>query len=69
MNYRYVFRFDFWDVKYTLDDCATIRVYINGWRLKGVDVPMPDAVAYLLRAQMDCVPVRGAELDSGRSSC
>lgn len=60
-KYHYVHRFHFWDVIYTLDDYATNRVYIDLDRLEGLDMELPDAVAYLLRAELDCVPLRGVE--------
>lgn len=61
MKWRYVEDYDFYDVTLQLDGYADKRIYINSHRLNGLDLPLPEAVAYLLRANIDCDPIRGVE--------
>lgn len=61
LNYRYVEKFGFWDIYYRLDDMVYNRVYVRPYMIEGLDMEVPDAVASLLRAKLDCIPVRGVE--------
>ena len=61
MKWRYVEDYDFYDVILELEGYAKKRVYINSHRLKGLDMELPDAVAFLLRARVDCQPIKGVE--------
>jgi len=61
IKWRYVEDYDFYDVLIQLNGYVEKRIYINSHRLKGLDMPLPDAVAYLLRAKIDCQPERGVE--------
>lgn len=58
---RYVKDYDFYDVILQLNDFADKRIYINSHRLQGLDMTIPDAVAFLLRAKLNCVPIKGVE--------
>lgn len=68
LKWRYVEKYDFYDVNLELDGYAQKRIYINSHRLNGLE--MPEAVATLLRADMKCDPIRGVEksVDKNRSS-
>lgn len=70
MKWRYVQDYDFYDVMLELDGYANKRVYINGHRLNGLDMTLPEAVAFLLRAKVDCTPEKGVEksVDKRRSA-
>ncbi len=59
LKWRYVEDYDFYDVHLELDNFSKKRLYINSHRLNGLK--MPDAVASLLRANLDCIPVQGVE--------
>lgn len=61
MKWHYVEKYDFYDVMYELDEYAFHRAYVHSHRLKGIDKSLPDAIAYLLRAELACVPERGPE--------
>lgn len=61
MKCRYVEDYDFYDVILELEGYARKRIYINSHRLKGLDMELPDAVAFLLRAKIDCQPIKGVE--------
>lgn len=61
MKWRYVEDYDFYDVILELEGYARKRIYINSHRLKGLDMELPDAVAFLLRARIDCQPIKGVE--------
>lgn len=61
MKWRYVEDYDFYDVILELEGYARKRIYINSHRLKGLDMEFPDAVAFLLRAKIDCQPIKGVE--------
>lgn len=61
MKWRYVEDYDFYDVILELEGYAKKRIYINSHRLKGLDMELPDAVAFLLRARIDCQPIKGVE--------
>lgn len=61
MTYRYVEDFDFFDILLELDGFTKKRIYVNSHRLHGLDMSVPDAVASLLRAKIDCQPVKGVE--------
>lgn len=61
LKWRYVEDYDFYDVFLELNKYTEKRIYINSHRLRGLDMPLPDAVAYLLRAKIDCQPERGVE--------
>lgn len=61
MKWRYVEDYDFYDVTIELEGYAQRRFYINSHRLAGLDMSLPDAVAFLLRAKLDCEPIRGVE--------
>lgn len=67
MKWRYVEDYDFYDITLRLDGYAYKRVYINSHRLNGLN--MPEAVAVLLKAKLDCIPVKGVEkaVDKRRS--
>jgi hypothetical protein len=70
MKWRYVEDYDFYDVSIELEGYAKKRFYVNSHRLDGVDMDIPDAVAFLLRATLDCQPIKGVEktVDKRRSS-
>lgn len=70
MKWRYVEDYDFYDVALELEGYAKRRVYINSHRLQGLDMDLPDAVAFLLRAKVDCQPIKGVEktVDRRRSA-
>lgn len=59
LKWRYVEAYDFYDVELQLDGFSKKRIQIDNRRLNGMK--MPDAVAYLLRASIDCLPIRGVE--------
>lgn len=61
LGWRYVEAYDFYDVMYQLDGYVNKKVYINSHRLEGLDMPIPEAVAFLLRAKLDCDPIRRPE--------
>lgn len=61
MKWRYVESYDFYDVTVELEGYARRRFYINSHRLQGLDMELPDAVAFLLRARIDCQPIKGVE--------
>lgn len=70
MKWRYVESYDFYDVIIELEGYAKKRIYINSHRLQGLDMDLPSAVAFLLRAKVDCQPIKGVEnsLDKRRSA-
>ena len=70
MKWRDVEDYDFYDVTLELEGYAKRRVYINSHRLQGLDMDLPDAVAFLLRAKVDCQPIKGVEktVDRRRST-
>lgn len=70
MKWRYVEAYDFYDVTIELEGYAQRRFYINSHRLKGLDMELPDAVAFLLRARLECQPIKGVEkaVDKRRSA-
>jgi hypothetical protein len=60
MMYRYVAKYDFWDITYKLNDNKDgQRIYLSAWRLGG-EMP-PNIISRLLRAEMCCEPIRGKE--------
>lgn len=61
LKWRYVEKFDFYDVTFQLDGYANKRVYINSHRIKDLDMAFPEAFACLLRAELACDPIRGVE--------
>lgn len=61
LKWRYVEDYDFYDVFIQLDGYAEKRIYINSHRLTGLDMLLPEAIEYLLRAKMNCQPERGVE--------
>lgn len=61
LKWRYVEDYDFYDVNLQLDGFKEKRIYINSHRLNGLDMSIPDAIAHLLRAKIDCDPIRGVE--------
>lgn len=61
MKWRYVEDYDFYDVIIELEGFAKRRIYINSHRLDGLDMDLPDAVAFLLRAKIGCQPIKGVE--------
>lgn len=68
LKWRYVEDYDFYDVELELESYARKRIYINSHRLNGLR--MPEAVAILLKAQINCEPIRGVEkaVDKRRST-
>jgi len=70
MKWRYVEDYDFYDVILELEGYAKKRVYINSHRLEGLDMDLPNAVAFLLRARLECQPIKGVEktVDRNRGS-
>ncbi len=70
MKWRYVEDYDFYDVTIELEGYAKRRIYINSHRLQGLDMELPDAVAFLLRAKIGCQPIKGVEktVDKRRSA-
>ena len=61
MKWAYKKVYGFYDVIMELDGYAYSRIHVQEWKLKGLDMDLPDAVAYLLRAKIACVPERGVE--------
>jgi hypothetical protein len=61
MKWRYVEDYDFYDIHIELDNYAEKNIYVNSHRLAGLDMTLPDAIALLLRAKIDCQPIRGVE--------
>lgn len=59
LKWRYVEDYDFYDVELQLDGFSKKRIQIDNRKL--VNMKMPDAVAQLLKARIDCVPIRGVE--------
>jgi hypothetical protein len=59
LKWRYVEDYDFYDVILELDNFSRKRIFINSHRLNGLE--MPKAVASLLRADINCIPIRGVE--------
>lgn len=59
LKWRYVEDYDFYDVTLEIGNYARKRIYINTHRLKGLE--MPEAVGILLRASIDCDPIKGVE--------
>jgi len=59
LKWRYVEDYDFYDVELQLDGFKAKRIQIDNRSLNGMK--MPDAVAKLLRASIDCIPIRGVE--------
>lgn len=59
MKYHYVHPpYDFWNIQYELDDHGWHKLYKSAWEIRELDMPLVDAVCYLLRAKLDCVPER-----------
>ena len=56
--YTYIEEYDFWRVTYELEGYRHV-VNLSSVVLKGLDMDVPDAVAYLLRAEIECAPERG----------
>jgi hypothetical protein len=61
LKYRFVEKYDFWDITYYLDNIAYCRTYLQSRKIQDLDMSIPDVIAFLLRAELDCVPVRGVE--------
>lgn len=59
LKWRYVEDYNFYDVELQLDGFSKKRIQIDNRNLDGMT--MPDAVAHLLRASIDCTPIRGVE--------
>lgn len=56
--YTYIEEYDFWRIDYELDGYRHV-VNLSSHILEGLDMSVPDAVACLLRAEIDCVPRTG----------
>lgn len=61
LKWRYVQDYDFYDISFELDGYAPKRICMSGSQIKSLDLGVPDAVEYLLRARLACVPERGVE--------
>lgn len=70
LKWRYVEDYDFYDVILELDGFTEKRIYLNSHRLPDLDISFPEKISFLLRAKLDCDPVRGVEktVDKRRSS-
>lgn len=47
---------NFYRIFYEVDNFAWHNLNLSKGHLDGLDMSIPDAVAYLLRAELDCVP-------------
>lgn len=56
--YTYIKEYDFWRIDYELEGYRHV-VNLSSHILEGLDMSIPDAVAYLLRAEIDCKPRTG----------
>lgn len=61
LKWRYVEDYDFYDVVIEIDGFTEKRIYLNRHRLPDLNMPIPETIAFLLRASLDCDPVRGVE--------
>ena len=56
--YTYIEEYDFWRIDYEMDGVRHV-VNLSSHIIEGLDMSAPDAVAYLLRATIDCEPRTG----------
>lgn len=56
--YTFIEEYDFWRIDYELNGFRHV-VNLSSHILEGLDMPVPDAVAWLLRAEIDCEPRTG----------
>lgn len=61
---------NFYRIEYVFDGGSYHKATISNRQLEGIDLPLPEAIALLLRAEIACTPVEheGKKLDTRNST-
>ncbi len=50
--------YDYWCIDYSIDGHPPYRIYKSAWEFREIQKDPVEAVCYLLRANLNCIPIK-----------